>query len=76
MTKSTGASLHVESTLTDLISCCSAYYASGNGPLWAGAVDLAYNAFAKLETPERMPAMIANVKAKKYRLFGYGHWIY
>ena len=70
MTKSTAAFLHVASTLADPISCCSAFIASGNGPLHAGAVDLAYKAYAKLGTPEKVPAMIADVKSKKYRLFG------
>ena len=76
MTNSTAAFLHVASTLADPISCCLAYVASGNGPLYAGAVDLAYKSFAELRTPENVPAMIADVKAKKYRLFGYGHRIY
>ena len=76
MTNSTAAFLHVASTLANPISCCLAYAASGNGPLHAGAVDLAYKSFAELRTPENVPAMIADVKAKKYRLFGYGHRIY
>ena len=76
MTNSTAAFLHVASTLADPISCCSAFIASGNGPLHAGAVDLAYKAYAKLGTLEKVPAMIADVKSKKYRLFGYGHRIY
>ena len=76
MTNSTAAFLHVASTLADPISCYSAYVASGNGPLHAGAVDLAYKAFADLRTPENVPAIIADVKAKKHRLFGYGHRIY
>ena len=76
MTNSTAAFLHVASTLADPISCCAAYIASGNGPLHAGAIDLAYKAFARVGAPENVPAMIADVKAKKYRLFGYGHRIY
>lgn len=76
MTNSTAAFLHVASTLTDPISCCTAFIASGNGPLHAGAIDLAYKAFARLGTPDKVPAMISDVKAKKYRLFGYGHRIY
>lgn len=76
MSNSTSAFLHVASTLADPISCCTAYVASGNGPLHAGAIDLAYKTFARLETPERVPALIAQVKAKKSRLFGYGHRIY
>ncbi|KAI4260714.1 MAG: hypothetical protein L6R42_003918 [Xanthoria sp. 1 TBL-2021] len=76
MTNSTAAFLHVASTLADPISCCSAYVVSGNGPLHAGAVDLAYKALVQLGTPDKVPEMIADVKAKKYRLFGYGHRIY
>ena len=76
MTNSTSAFLHVASTLADPISCCTAYVASGNGPLHAGAIDLAYKAFARLETPDKVPALITQVKAKKTRLFGYGHRIY
>lgn len=76
MTNSTAAFLHVASTLADPISCCSAFLVSANGPLHGGAIDLAYKAFVKLGTPENVPAMIADVKSKKYRLFGYGHRIY
>lgn len=76
MTNSTAAFLHVASTLADPISCCTAYVASGNGPLHAGAIDLAYKAFERLGTPDKVLPMIEDVKAKKYRLFGYGHRIY
>ena len=76
MTNSTTAFLHVASTLADPISCCTAYVASGNGPLHAGAVDLAYGTLQRLGTPEAVPGLIADVKAKKYRLYGYGHRIY
>lgn len=76
MTNSTAAFLHVASSLADPISCCTAYVASGNGPLHGGAIDLAYKTFERLGTPSEVPAMIANVKAKKHRLFGYGHRIY
>ena len=76
MTNSTAAFLHATSTLADSISCCTAYIASGNGLLHAGTIDLAYKAFARLKTPDKVAAMIADVRAKKYRLFGYGHRIY
>ena len=76
MTNSTAAFLHVASTLADPMSCCTAYVASANGPLHGGAIDLAYKAFIRLGTPERVPGLIADVKAKRYRLFGYGHRIY
>ena len=76
MTNSTTAFLHVASTLADQISCCTAYVASGNGPLHAGAVDLAYGNLQRLGTPEGVPGLIVDVKARKYRLYGYGHRIY
>ena len=76
MTNSTASFLHVASTLADPLSCLSAYVPSGNGPLHAGAVDLAYKHFEKLSCKENVAPMIEDVKAKKYRLFGYGHRIY
>lgn len=46
------------------------------GPLHGGAIDIAYKAFEDLKCPENVPTLIADVKAKKQRLFGYGHRIY
>ncbi|MDI1487607.1 MAG: hypothetical protein OHK93_006877 [Ramalina farinacea] len=76
MTNSTAALLHVASTLADPISCCIGMVASANGPLHGGAIDLAYKKFEELESPSNVPALIKDVKAKKLRLFGYGHRIY
>lgn len=76
MTNSTAAFLHTASTLTDPISCCTAYIASSNGLLHAGAVDLAYNSLARLGTPDKVSGLIADVKAKKCRLFRYGYPFY
>lgn len=50
--------------------------ASGNGPLRAGAVDLAYKAFVEVGIPGKVLDMIADVKAKKHRLLGYDHRSY
>lgn len=76
MTNSTAAFLHAASTLTDPLSCCIAGLVSGYGPLHGGAIDLAYKGFEAVQTPENVPKLIADVKAKKQRLFGYGHRIY
>ncbi|KAK1998682.1 citrate synthase [Colletotrichum falcatum] len=76
MTNSTSAFLHAASTLADPLSCCISGIVSGYGPLHGGAIDLAYKAFQDLKTPENVPALIADVKAKKQRLFGYGHRVY
>ncbi|PWY94484.1 citrate synthase [Aspergillus sclerotioniger CBS 115572] len=76
MTNSTAAFLHAASTLTDPLSCCVTGIVSAYGPLHGGAIDLAYKGFETVGTPENVSTLIANVKAKKQRLFGYGHRIY
>lgn len=76
MANSTAAFLHTASTLTDPISCITASAVAAFGPLHGGAINLARKAFERIGTPEQVPQMIADVKAKKYRLFGYGHRIY
>lgn len=45
-------------------------------PSSTGAIDLAYQDYARVGSPENVPALIAAVKAKKQRLFGYGHRMY
>ncbi|KAK1597324.1 citrate synthase [Colletotrichum navitas] len=76
MTNSTSAFLHAASTLADPLSCCISGIVSGYGPLHGGAIDLAYKAFQDVKTLENVPALIVDVKAKKQRLFGYGHRVY
>ena len=76
MTNSTAAFLHASSTQADPISCLVAAAAAGSGPLHAGAIDIAYKSFERIGSKENVPQLIADVKAKKLRLFGYGHRIY
>lgn len=76
MTNSTAAFLHVSSTLADPISGCIASATAGSGPLHAGAIDLAYKSLIEIGCKENVPKLIADVKAKKLRLMGYGHRIY
>ena len=76
MSCSTASILHAASTLTDPVSCIIAGVISAYGPLHGGAVELAYDAFAHIGSPENVPAYVAAVKAKKSRLFGYGHRVY
>lgn len=76
MANSTAAFLHVASTLTDPISCIIASTCSGFGPLHGGAIDLAHKLYKRTGTPENVPQLIADVKAKKFRLSGYGHRVY
>jgi citrate synthase len=76
LTNSTAAVLHAGSTLTDPVSAIISGIVSGFGPLHGGAIDLAYDAFRLIGTPENVPAFISGIKAKKSRLFGYGHRVY
>ena len=76
MTNSTAAVLHAGSTLADPVTSLIAGIVSGYGRLHGGAIDLAYEAFSQIGTPENVPRFIEGVKKNKTRLFGYGHRIY
>ncbi|KAH6648539.1 citrate synthase [Truncatella angustata] len=76
MTNSTAAFLHAASTLTDPMSATLAGMVSGYGPLHGGAIDLAYEAFRQIGSPENVPIYIEMCKSKRARLFGYGHRVY
>lgn len=76
MTNSTAVFLTAASTLQDPLSCTVAAVASAYGPLHGGAVEMAYKEFERVGSIENVPQLIADVKAKKFRLFGYGHRIY
>ena len=73
VTSSTGAVLHAGSTLTDPVSCAIAGLVSGFGPLHGGAIELAYEGFEQIGKVENVEPFLEAVKAKKARLFGYGH---
>lgn len=76
MTNSTAVFLAAASTLTDPLSAASAAVASAYGPLHGAAVEMAYKDFENVGSVANVPQLIADVKAKKFRLFGYGHRIY
>ncbi|KAE8353811.1 citrate synthase-like protein [Aspergillus coremiiformis] len=76
MTNSTAASMHVGSGLADPMSCVSAAACALSGPLHGGAIDLAYRMFERIGKKEAVAQAIEEVKANKFRLFGYGHRIY
>jgi citrate synthase len=73
---STAAFLHVASTMTDSMTCLLAAISAGSGPLHAGAIELCYEGLEMLGTVDNVPAYIEAVKAKEFRLFGYGHRVY
>jgi citrate synthase len=76
MTCSTAAFLHVASTQADPISSLIAAVVAGYGPLHGGAIETAYSVIREVGTADRVPHLIAKVKRKECRLFGYGHRIY
>ncbi|EED22456.1 citrate synthase, putative [Talaromyces stipitatus ATCC 10500] len=73
MTASTAAVLQAGSALSDPVSCAISGIVAGHGPLHGGAIELAYESFGKIGSPENVKPYIAAVKAQKARLFGYGH---
>jgi citrate synthase len=73
---STAAFLHVASTMTDPMTCVLAAIAAGSGALHGGAIELGYQGLEMVGSVENVPEYIAAVKAKKSRLFGYGHRLY
>ena len=73
---STAAFLHVASTMTDPMTCVLAAMSAGSGPLHAGALELCYEGLEMLGTVDNVPDYMKAVKAKQFRLFGYGHRVY
>ena len=76
LTNSTAAFLHVASTLADPFSCSIASISAAYGPLHGGAIETAFKTIERVGDPANVPKLIEDVKAKKFRLFGYGHRIY
>lgn len=76
LTSSTAAYLHVASTLADPFTSSIAAITAAYGPLHGGAIETAFKTIQNLGKPENVPQLIEDVKAKKFRLFGYGHRIY
>lgn len=76
LTNSTAAFLHVASTLADPFTSSIASIAAAYGPLHGGAIETAFKTIQDVGRPGNVPKLIEDVKAKKFRLFGYGHRIY
>ncbi|KAF2730782.1 citrate synthase [Polyplosphaeria fusca] len=76
MTNSTAAFLHAASSLSDPISASIASVASANGPLHAGAIDMAYKHIQEIGSKEGVCKHMVDVRAKKRRMMGVGHRMY
>ena len=72
-TNSTSALLLGASSLSDPISCLISALSSGYGILHFGAAEASYKALAAVGKRENVPYLIAKVKRREAKLFGYGH---
>ncbi|KPF82439.1 type II citrate synthase [Brevundimonas sp. AAP58] len=57
-------------------ACIAAGIACLWGPSHGGANEEALNMLKEIGTPEKIPEFIEGVKAKKYKLMGFGHRVY
>ena len=57
-------------------ACIAAGIACLWGPSHGGANEEALNMLKEIGTPDKIPAFIEGVKAKKYKLMGFGHRVY
>lgn len=64
------------SSLTDPVSCLISAVAAAHGPLHFGATESAQRTLSAIGEPKNVPAFLADVRAGKQKLFGYGHRTY
>jgi citrate synthase len=76
MNCSTATMTHVGSSLVDPYSAISAAAAALYGPLHGGANEAVIRMLEKIGKVENVPQFIADVKARKTLLFGFGHRVY
>jgi citrate synthase len=77
MTNSTAGFLHAASSLSDPISSSASAILGAQGPLHAGAIDLAFKRFEQIRNSAGgVKQHIEDVKAKKCRAMGVGHRVY
>jgi len=73
---STAAVRHLASSGVDIYTCMSGATAALYGPLHGGANEAVLRMLEEIGTVENIPKFIADVKAKKRRLMGFGHRVY
>ena len=76
ITNSTFSLLVTASSLADPVSCLISAISSGYGPLHMGACESAYKSMQKIGGPQNAHKLINAVKARKTRLYGYGHRVW
>lgn len=73
---STATMRQLASTLVDPYSCVAGASAALYGPLHGGANEAVLRMLERIGSVENIPKFIEEVKAKKTKLFGFGHRIY
>ena len=75
-TNSTAAFLLGASTLADPLSCLISALSSGYGIMHFGAAEASLKSLVAIGGKENVPNLIAKVKRRKAKLFGYGHRVF
>ncbi|GFH18987.1 citrate synthase [Haematococcus lacustris] len=76
MNCSTAAVRHLASSGVDVFTAVAGAVGALYGPLHGGANEAVLRMLARIGKLENIPAFIAGVKAKKEKLFGFGHRVY
>lgn len=73
---STSAVRHLTSSGVDIYTCIAGASAALYGPKHGGANEAVLRMLEKIGNKSKIPEFIADVKAKKALLFGFGHRVY
>mmetsp|Transcript_34533 Transcript_34533/g.87293 ORF Transcript_34533/g.87293 Transcript_34533/m.87293 type:complete len:513 (-) Transcript_34533:781-2319(-) len=76
MNCSTAAARHLASSGVDVYTAMAGAVGALYGPLHGGANEAVLRMLARIGKVEAIPAFLAGVKAKKEKLFGFGHRVY
>lgn len=76
MNCSTAAARHLASSGVDVYTSVVGAVGALYGPLHGGANEAVLRMLARIGTVDAIPAFLAGVKAKKEKLFGFGHRVY
>eukprot|EP00879_Flechtneria_rotunda_P001354 GHRR01001504.1.p1 GENE.GHRR01001504.1~~GHRR01001504.1.p1 ORF type:complete len:374 (+),score=124.68 GHRR01001504.1:84-1124(+) len=76
MNCSTAAARHLASSGVDVYTAVAGAVGALYGPLHGGANEAVLRMLERIGTVENIPSFIAGVKAKREKLFGFGHRVY
>lgn len=76
MNCSTAAARHLASSGVDVYTAMAGAVGALYGPLHGGANEAVLRMLERIGTPDKIPAFLDGVKARRERLFGFGHRVY